>query len=406
MPNSRDPATPLSARAPCEIRRAAVPADVPDVAQWALLLDPARMALLQVSIEADQCQLLAASTAAPHLFGYPLEALRAARDLCARLDTDERIRLLNSVRKAAAENSPCVEQLRYEHPETGLRQLTIRAVQVSPGASAWHALVEDITEQDRADHNARHLNAALERRVAERTNALQAKTRQLEAFTYSVSHDLKAPLRGIDGYSRLLQEHCASHLTDEGRLFVRHIRDAAQQMVQLIEDLLSYSRLERAELRLGPVALPPLVQSVLDERHPTAGDHVCIDIELRCQHVWGEAQAIKLALRNLMDNALKFSAHQPQQRITIGSALHQGQCRLWVQDNGPGFDMLYQDRIFEIFQRLHRQEEVPGTGVGLAIVRKAMERIGGRAWAESRLGEGACFYLEMPVTGVAVSQPC
>lgn len=379
--------------------------DDPSLAQWEMLLDPSRLALLQVVIEEDRCRLVHASESTAAVLGYPGDTLMAAPDLCAPLDTDERIRLLNSVRKAAAGNRPCVEQLRYVHPTSGHRQLAIRAVQVQPGSTVWHALIEDITEQAQADHSARHLNATLERCVAERTNELQAKTRQLEAFTYSVSHDLKAPLRGIDGYSRLLLEQCGAQLDDEGRLFLQHIRQSAKQMAQLIEDLLAYSRLERAEIRNGPVELAPLVQGVLDERRHALSTNTEVSVDLGCLRVWGETQAIKLALRNLIDNALKFSAQQPQRRIAIGSIEQQGRCRLWVRDNGPGFDMRYHDRIFEIFQRLHRTEEVPGTGVGLAIVRKAMERTGGRAWAESRPGEGACFYLEMPAA-LAVSEPC
>lgn len=402
MDKPREPATASFAIQDHEV---ADVTDSPSLAQWALLLDPRRQVLIHVVVENDCCRLMRTTDAATTVLGYKLHALATAPDLCDRLEADERIRLLNSVRKAAASNRPCVEELRYVHPATGHRQLSIRAVQAKPGSTTWHALIEDITDQGQADHSARHLNATLERRVAERTNELLAKTRQLEAFTYSVSHDLKAPLRGIDGYSRLLVEQYGGLLDAEGQLFIENIRQSAKQMTQLIEDLMTYSRLERAEIRNGPVDLALVIEGVLDERRHTLSGDVEVKVELGCQRAWGETQAVKLALRNLIDNALKFSAQQAQRRITIGSIEQQGRCRLWVRDNGPGFDMRYHDRIFEIFQRLHRIDEVPGTGVGLAIVRKAMERMGGRTWAESQPGEGACFYLEMPAA-LAVSEAC
>jgi len=402
MDNSREPAAASFAN---QAQGVAGAANGPSLAQWGLLLDSRRQVLIHVAVDDDCCRLIHTTDAATTVLGYSPDALARAPDLCDRLETDERIRLLNSVRKAASSNRPCVEELRYVHPTTGHRQLSVRAVQSSAGATTWYALIEDVTDQGQADHSARHLNATLERRVAERTNELLAKTRQLEAFTYSVSHDLKAPLRGIDGYSRLLIEHYGGQLDAEGQLFIQNIRQSAKQMAQLIEDLMAYSRLERAEIRNGPVELAPLIQSVLDERRHALSGNVEIKVELACQRAWGETQAVKLALRNLIDNALKFSAQQLQRRITIGSIEQQGRCRLWVRDNGPGFDMRYHDRIFEIFQRLHRAEEIPGTGVGLAIVRKAMERMGGRAWAESRPGEGACFYLDMPAA-LVVSEAC
>ena len=377
----------------------------PSLAQWTQLLDPQRAALIHLRVEHDRCQLLHATDSVAGVLGFPVDELLISPDLCAHLEADERIRLLNGLRKAAVAGTGCVMELHYVHPSTGHRQLVVRAVQASAGASSWHAMVEDITDQGLADQQARHLNATLERRVAERTNALQAKTRELEAFTYSVSHDLKAPLRGIDGYSQLLLEEFAPRLDDQGRDYIQQIRLSARQMTQLIEDLLAYSRLERAEAHCGRVPLTQIVNSVLDERHHALSEGVQISVALQCQWAWGETQAIKLALRNLLDNAIKFSAGQSERCITIGSALHDGRCRLWVQDNGPGFDMRYRERIFGMFQRLHRTEEVPGTGIGLAIVRKAMERTGGRAWAESHPGKGACFYLEMPAAS-AVSEAC
>jgi len=239
--------------------------------------------------------------------------------------------------------------------------------------------------------------AELEQRVAERTAELEAKNRELETFAYSVSHDLKAPLRGIDGYSRLLLEDYAAQLDEEGRTFLHTIRRATEQMNQLIDDLLTYSRLERRSLTPGRVNPRTLVEALLAERAADIGQRrVSLTVDIPCEYVVADSESLTLALRNLLDNALKFTRDVAQPRIEIGGRQTPDSCIIWVKDNGIGFDMRYHDRIFEIFQRLHRAEDYAGTGVGLAIVRKAAERMRGRVWAESAPGEGATFYLEIP----------
>jgi PAS domain S-box-containing protein len=237
----------------------------------------------------------------------------------------------------------------------------------------------------------------LEQRVAERTAQLAAKNRELETFTYTVSHDLKAPLRGIDGYSRLLLEDYLDRLDEEGRSFVQNIRIAADQMNQLIEDLLAYSRLERRPLQTNPIHLQSLARTLLSERAAEIKARgVMITLSIPDTTVSADPDGLAMTLRNLLDNALKFTRHEEKAVIEIGGRETEKTCILWVRDNGIGFDMKYHDRIFEIFQRLHRVEEHPGTGIGLAIVQKAMQRMGGRTWAESEVGSGATFYLEIP----------
>jgi len=245
----------------------------------------------------------------------------------------------------------------------------------------------DITEIDR-------LNAELDRSVIR----LRQANRELETFTYSVSHDLKAPLRGIDGYSRLLLTEHREQLDDEGREFLEHIRQATRHMGTLIDDLLSYSRLERREQLLARQPLAATVQAVLAgyrNELAAAGVEVVVHIDpsLGAQ---ADAQGLTLALRNLVDNAIKFSRGSVPPRITIEAERRDAGVELSVRDNGVGFDMKFHDRIFSIFQRLHRSEDYPGTGIGLAIVRKAMERMGGRVQAHSRPGEGATFTLHFP----------
>ena len=245
----------------------------------------------------------------------------------------------------------------------------------------------DITEIDR-------LNVELDFSITR----LRQLNRELETFTYSVSHDLKAPLRGIDGYSRLLLNDHNDALNEEGRQFLGHIRQATQHMGVLIDDLLAYSRLERREQTLSAVGLAPLVESVLKPyRQGGAAPGVAWEVEVAADlRARADVQGLNIALRNLVDNAIKFSHAQAAPRIRIIGTRAPGGVLLAVEDNGPGFDMKFHDRIFAIFQRLHRAENYPGTGVGLAMVRKAMERMGGRVWAQSQLGQGATFTLELP----------
>jgi signal transduction histidine kinase len=241
----------------------------------------------------------------------------------------------------------------------------------------------------------RAYNQELEQRVQERTADLEAKNKELETFTYSVSHDLKAPLRGIDGYSRLLLEDHASRLDPEGLAFLQTIRRATTQMNQLIEDLLSYSRLERRNLTEATVDLKNLVDQIIRERKlDIESKNIHVKVDVPPQFVKIDGKALEQALRNVMDNAIKFASPDRVPEILIQLLSEDGKYILKVQDNGIGFDMKYHDKIFDIFQRLHLSETYPGTGIGLALVKKAMQRLGGTSWATSELDQGSTFYLE------------
>ena len=241
------------------------------------------------------------------------------------------------------------------------------------------------------------LNAELESRIEIRTAELHAKSRELETFAYSVAHDLKAPLRGIDGYSRLLLEEYTGRLDKEGRSFLQTIRNSTDEMNELIDDLLAYSRLERRELKTDRIELAPIINSLVEEKkRETLERPVDIVVDVNGATALADASGVAQSLRNYLDNAIKFTGKVAEPRIEVGSKEEAASCVLWVRDNGIGFDMKDHDRIFDIFQRLNGPEDFPGTGIGLAIVRKAMERMGGKAWAESAPGHGATFYLEIP----------
>ena len=226
---------------------------------------------------------------------------------------------------------------------------------------------------------------------------LEAKNKELETFTYSVSHDLKAPLRGIDGYSRLLVEEYADKLDDEGLLFLNNVRQSATQMNQLIEDLLAYSRMERRQLQPVSIELGSMIDMMISQRTRDIKEgSISISVNLPFETVTSDTETLRQVLANYLDNAIKFSKKDASGVVEISGQEDPEVWTLWVKDNGIGFDPQYQDRIFNIFQRLHRSEDYPGTGVGLAIVRKAVERIGGRVWAESETGKGSTFFITIP----------
>lgn len=219
---------------------------------------------------------------------------------------------------------------------------------------------------------------------------------EMEAFTYSVSHDLKAPLRGIDGYSKLLIDLYKNELNEEAIGFLKNIRLGTLQMNLLIEDLLSYSRLERQEFHIGNVVLQPLINELLILLSGVIKKSKA-QIKMSFSEdfmLLADTNGLKLVLRNLIDNALKFSSKSKDPQIEIGSSENSTHWLIFVKDNGVGFDMKYHDRIFKIFHRLHLPEEYEGTGIGLTMVEKAIHRMNGKIWAESELNKGTCFYIE------------
>ncbi|HEX3034210.1 MAG TPA: GAF domain-containing protein, partial [Thermodesulfobacteriota bacterium] len=245
----------------------------------------------------------------------------------------------------------------------------------------------------------RKLNEELEKRVAERTVQLEAANKELEAFSYSVSHDLRAPLRAIEGFSGILLEECSSHLDAEGQRFLNIIRMNVKQMSQLIDDLLAFSRLNRQEIVLSEVKMEKLVKDIFEELKFAISER---NLEFNVKvlpNAYGDRAMIRQVFINLLSNAIKFTRSKGRAIIEIGSRIEDQQNVYYVKDNGVGFDMQYVDKLFGVFQRLHMMEEFEGTGVGLAIVRRVIHRHGGQVWAEGKVGEGAAFYFTLPRIG-------
>jgi light-regulated signal transduction histidine kinase (bacteriophytochrome) len=254
-------------------------------------------------------------------------------------------------------------------------------------------VTRDLTERKKSEENIKSLNQDLGQHVAE----LTAANRELDAFTYSLAHDLRAPLRHVNGFANILHEEHRQHLNAEGQRVLNKILKSSKDMGVLIDELLGFARLGRKELELTSVNLQSLVEEIRQQLEPETQDRVLAwEINL-LPSVCGDKALLRQVLINLISNAVKYSAKKAVAHIEIGTRNGGSDVTVFVRDDGDGFDMRYAEKLFRVFQRLHRAEDFEGTGIGLANVRRIVERHGGRVWAEGEPGLGATFYFTLPM---------
>ncbi|ABF40813.1 PAS/PAC sensor hybrid histidine kinase [Candidatus Koribacter versatilis Ellin345] len=339
----------------------------------------------------DRGRFTAANPAASELFAVPRERLVGAtiEDFLSFKDREE---VAGSLR--ASEISGRRGEFELRKPNGGVRQIEYTAT-VDFQAHRHLSIMRDITARKAAEAEVRKLNAELERRVEQRTAQLQEANQELEAFSYSVSHDLRAPFRHISGFSDLLLRHLTN--TDETtRHYVRTIAESAQYAGALVDNLLAFSRMSRSQLRWIPVDMNLLLKEVVRDVMREANGRVIHWTLPDLPIVFADGAMLKLAMRNLLANAVKYTRHKAEADVEVGVREHANEWEFWVKDNGVGFDEKYADKLFGVFQRLHRMEEFEGTGIGLASVRRIVQRHGGRVWAEGVVDEGAAFYFTLP----------
>ncbi len=289
-----------------------------------------------------------------------------------------------------------VTQARRDGTRVDVEAHTVSMHDESGRVTGFISVNRDITQRKRTEEEIRRLNEKLEERVIERTAQLHAANQELEFFSYSVSHDLRAPLRAINGYTRILLEDYAASLDAEGQRVCQVIIGETQRMGKLIDDLLAFSRLSRKEIQPAQVDMKSLALSAFGELTAEPARER-IDFRIgRLSTANGDPALLHQVWINLLSNAIKFTSRRERAVIEIGSKRSDDQTVYYVRDNGAGFDIQYVDKMFGVFQRLHSEDEFEGTGVGLAIVQRIVQRHGGRVWAEGEVNKGATLYFSLP----------
>ena len=363
-------------------------------------------------------RILVANRAALHTIGATADAV-SGRNLAEFADTDN-TRLMNYLRLCSGSKQPLIGSMSIRVPDGTSVALRCDGAVLEPAATAAevriclrciprqasnsrfitlnHKIEElhrQIGARQSSEEQIRKLNAELEQRIDERTTELRHACQDLESFSYSVSHDLRAPLRGIHGFSQALLEDYSERLDDTGQDYLQRICASARKLDVLIDNLLEFSRVGRHRIRHERVSLAALCADIVGQlrsEQPGRAVSVIIDESLVAT---GDAHLLHIVLDNLLRNAWKFTGKVEHARIECATQLQNGEQVFFVRDNGAGFDMRYADKLFDAFQRLHGADEFAGTGIGLASVQRIVQRHGGRIWAESEVGKGATFYFTL-----------
>ena len=345
-------------------------------------------------------QVLYVNPAFEELTGRTCESFYENQDIMIEAVHPDDKELVTAALDQRSESIPFNREHRIIRLDGSVRWVSARSFPVRNEAGdvyRWASTMEDITERKRAEEEIQKLNQELEQRVLDRTAQLETANKELEAFAYSVSHDLRAPLRHIDGFLELLQTRITATLDEQNQHYMDTISESAKRMGVLIDDLLSFSRMGRHDLARQAVELNSLVQEVIRDFEPeTRGRTIrwrIADLPV----VTGDRAMLRVVLVNLISNALKFTRSRLHADIEIGYEAGSATERVFfIRDNGVGFDMAYVDKLFGVFQRLHRADEFEGTGIGLANVRRIISRHGGRTWAQGEVNHGATFYFSLP----------
>jgi PAS domain S-box-containing protein len=335
------------------------------------------------------------------LSGYSNDELQLKKSWTEFIAKDDLEKMLHyhNLRRIDPDSTPNNYEIKFVTRQGNIRNIYI-TVDLVHGTEKSVLSFMDITELKRAEREVRKLNEDLEKRVRQRTVQLESANKELEAFSYSVSHDLRTPLVSIEGFSHLLSEKYGKDLNEKAKMYLNAILKSTKQMNQLINDLLVLSRLKRKDFEVQDMDMGGIAQDVFEELKMISRGRKLNLLIKNIPHGTGDPSMIREVFLNLLSNAVKFTKKRDIAVIEVGGEAGKEENIFFVKDNGAGFDMEHAEKIFNAFQRLHSDAEYEGTGIGLTIVQRIISRHGGRVWAEGKINEGAAFYFTLPIKAV------